>query len=227
MGGNRHKRMSEPQLIDTGVIYVCTSDGRYLRRVVYGKLQVPTAVVALPQLGRICYADSGIQGKIECADMDGNLRQVIASDLIYSPTSMAVDEGRDNRIYWADPKYHKIDSCLPDGSRRMIAVNDRRVPWAIDVFENHIYWASKETQNLFVQDKFGRGRIHILGSLIPDMHSVRIQQRFARDMLKAESICAKVHSCSHLCVELPGHAFRCLCPENITQLDVIPSTLEF
>jgi hypothetical protein len=45
-------------------------------------------------LGRICYADSGLEAKIECADMDGNKRQTIISELIYSPTSMAIDEGR-------------------------------------------------------------------------------------------------------------------------------------
>ena len=74
--GVRHKRMSEPRLADTGIVYVSTSDGRYLRRVVAGRLQMPTAIIALPQIGRICYADAGYQAKIECADMDGNMRQV-------------------------------------------------------------------------------------------------------------------------------------------------------
>jgi len=39
-------------------------------------LQIPTAIVTLPKLGRICFADAGFEAKIQCADMDGNKRQV-------------------------------------------------------------------------------------------------------------------------------------------------------
>lgn len=105
---------------------------------------------------------------------------------------MALDEGRNNRIYWADPKLHRIESVLPDGTRRQTIVDDKRLPWAIDVFENHLYWASKETQNLYVQDKFGHGKVYVLASAIYDVHSIRIQQQFARDVSRAESACAKV-----------------------------------
>lgn len=107
---------------------------------------------------------------------------------------MAVDEARQSRIYWADPKIHRVESILPDGSRRMTVVDDKRLPWAIDVFENHLYWASKETQNLYVQDKFGRGRVYVLASALMDIHGLRIQQRYARDVARAQSACEKVIS---------------------------------
>jgi hypothetical protein len=88
----RKKRMSEPYDPDVGSIFIMTSDVRYVRKIVSGNLHVPTAIVALPQLGKICYSDSGIAAKIECADMDGNKRQIIVNQLIFSPTSMAVGE---------------------------------------------------------------------------------------------------------------------------------------
>lgn len=76
----RRKRASQQQLAeaagDNGAIYVTTTDGRYVKKIVAGQLQIPTAVVALPQLGKICFADAGLVAKIECADMDGNLRSV-------------------------------------------------------------------------------------------------------------------------------------------------------
>lgn len=72
----RRRRMSEPQALDSGAILLTTSDGRYVKRLIGGQLQIPTAIVTLPQLGRICYADAGLQAKIECADMDGNARSV-------------------------------------------------------------------------------------------------------------------------------------------------------
>uniref|UniRef100_A0AC34G459 EGF-like domain-containing protein n=1 Tax=Panagrolaimus sp. ES5 TaxID=591445 RepID=A0AC34G459_9BILA len=184
---SRKKRFSEPRMNeDTGHIFVTTNDGRYLRKILGGRLQIPTAIVTIPAIGRICYADAGLEAKIECADMDGLHRTVVARDLVYSPTSMTVDEGKDNRIYWADPKYHKVDSCLPD-----------------------------DTHNLYVQDKFGRGRVYVLESALNDVHSVRIQQRFARDILRAVSPCAR-GTCSHFCVPLPGDNFKCLCPMNST-----------
>uniref|UniRef100_A0A914E474 EGF-like domain-containing protein n=1 Tax=Acrobeloides nanus TaxID=290746 RepID=A0A914E474_9BILA len=214
----RKKRMSEPRYPDdTGAIYVATSDGRYFRKIVAGRLQIPTAVVALPQKGRICYADAGIDAKIECADMDGNHRTIIAKELVYAPTSLAVDEGKDHRIYWADSKYHKVDSCLPDGTKRATVISDPRGPWTIDVFENHIYWASKSNKNLYVQDKFGRGRVYVLASDLENVHSVKVQQRYSRDANRAKSACDGA-GCSHLCAELPGGSFHCLCPENVTQL---------
>lgn len=73
---SRRKRMSEPRKDSNGAVFVAKSDGRYLKKVVAGRLQLPTALVALPQLGRICYADAGTDAKIECADMDGRHREV-------------------------------------------------------------------------------------------------------------------------------------------------------
>ncbi|VDD90121.1 unnamed protein product, partial [Enterobius vermicularis] len=215
---SRRKRMSEPRKDSNGAVFVAKSDGRYLKKVVAGRLQLPTALVALPQLGRICYADAGTDAKIECADMDGRHREVIVRDFVFSPTSMAVDEGKDNRIYWADPKYHKVESVLPNGTKRWTVVHDSRAPWCIDVFENNLYWASKDTQNLYVQDKFGRGRVHVLASDLRNAHSVRIQHRFARDVARASSACQQAN-CSHLCVELPGKNYACLCPGNNEPLD--------
>lgn len=69
--------MSEPQSDENlGEIYVARSDGRYLKRVIAGKLGNPTSVVALPRIGRICFTDAGSEPKVECADMDGSHRKV-------------------------------------------------------------------------------------------------------------------------------------------------------
>lgn len=69
------------------------------------------------------------------------------------------------------------------------------------------------------QDKFGRGRVHVLASDLRNAHSVRIQHRFARDVARASSACQQAN-CSHLCVELPGKNYACLCPGNNEPLDV-------
>lgn len=213
----RKKRVPEPVIDGGAVIYLTRADGRYLRTVIRGRLQIPTAVITLPLSGRFCFADAGTDAKIECADMDGQRREVVVKEMIFSPTSLAVDEGKDSRIYWADPKYHKIESVLPDGTKRTTVVQDSRMPWAVDVFENHLYWASKETQELYVQDKFGRGRVHVLASQISNPHSVRVQQRFARDTSRAPSVCSRA-ACSHLCVQLAGGVHTCLCPDHADTL---------
>lgn len=38
------------------------------------------------------------------------------NELIFTPTALAVDEAKDNRLYWADPKFHKVETILPDGT---------------------------------------------------------------------------------------------------------------
>lgn len=65
-----------------GTIYMAKSDGRYLRTVIKGRLHIPTAVITLPQIGRICFADAGFDAKIECADMDGKHRDVCLRNAI-------------------------------------------------------------------------------------------------------------------------------------------------
>lgn len=89
----------------------------------------------------------------------------------------------------------------------------------------YFYWIFLNCSKLWLtifenfQDKFGRGRVHILASNVPNVRSIRVQQRFARDVVRAESSCARA-SCTHLCVELPGNGFSCLCPDLSTSLNV-------
>ncbi|CAJ0930175.1 unnamed protein product, partial [Mesorhabditis belari] len=217
MTHERAKRMSQPIESHTGAIWVALSDGRYMRKLISSHLALPTAVIVLPQMGRVCYADGGMRAKIECADMDGMHRQILVKDIIYSPTSMAVDEGKDNRIFWADPKFRRVFSILPDGTDRQIVVqadkDDKAIPFAIDVFENHLYWVSKETKTLYVQDKFGRARRSVLASNLQDPHAIRIQQRYAKDTQRLGSGCEN-SKCSHICVNLPNKAINCLCPDG-------------
>ena len=99
------------------------------------------------------------------------------------------------------------------GTDRQTIVLDKNVPYAIDVFENHVYWVSRETKTLYVTDKFGRGRVSVLASDIEDPHVVRINQRYARDSTRARSPCADA-KCSHICVVLPRDGFGCLCPDD-------------
>lgn len=210
----RKKRMTEPQANqNTGHVYVAMPDGRYLKKVVGGHLQQPTAIVAIPSIGRICYADAGLHAKIECADMDGTHREIVVKDLIFSPTAMAIDEGKGNKLYWADPKYRRVESIDLDGTARTVVVQDANIPYAIDVFENHLYWLSRNTKTLYVQDKFGRGRLSILASDLEDAHVVRVSQRFAKDTQRVTSGCDRA-SCSHICVSLPNGGFSCLCPDS-------------
>ncbi|PAV62586.1 hypothetical protein WR25_26419 isoform C [Diploscapter pachys] len=210
----RKKRMSEPmRAADFGSVLVSLPDGRYVKKIISGHLEAPTAIVTLPTMGKICYSDAGLHAKIECAQMDGSHREILVKDLVFSPSSLAVDEGKGNRIYWADPKYRTVEVINPDGTGRITVVRDNNVPVAIDVFENHLYWLSKKTKTLFVQDKFGRGRIQVLASNLEDVHTVKVSQRFARDSTRFKGGCAST-VCSHLCVQLPDEGFACLCPDN-------------
>jgi hypothetical protein len=89
-----------------------------------------------------------------------------------------------------------------------------RSPWAVDVFENNLYWASKETRDLYVQDKFGRGRIHVLRSGLDNVHFVRVQNRVQRDFGTVKNPCEGA-PCTHLCLPMPGDAYRCECPQGV------------
>lgn len=84
------------------------------------------------------------------------------------------------------------ESSFP-GTDRTTIVRDGNVPWAIDVFENHLYWVSRETKTLYVQDKFGRGRVAILASDLEDVHAVRVSQRWDPRHLQPSAVYRKVY----------------------------------
>ena len=57
--------------------------------------------------------------KIERSGMDGSRREVVVSDDLVWPNSLAIDYQR-HRLYWTDPALQRIDTALLDGTQRTV-----------------------------------------------------------------------------------------------------------
>lgn len=91
--------------------------------------------------------------------MDGSKRWTILSENIGQPTGLAIDYNNNNRIYFVDTKFGRIESISSKGTDRVTFLQGEnlRHPIAIDVFETNVYWINRNTGDLLRQDKFGRG----------------------------------------------------------------------
>ncbi len=180
---------------------------------------MPTAIAVDAGLGLLFWTDAGTEAKLWVADMDGMNPRVIVRDLIFYPTSVAVDYAKQHRVYWADPKRAVIESVLPDGSDRVLIVRDvGKKPFKLDLFENWIYWLAEETNELLKVDKFGHGTSQVLIEHVHSPHAVKIYHKL-RYNVSLENPCANANAgCSHLCLPIPGHSHSCACPHG-TQFD--------
>ncbi|QQP37704.1 Uncharacterized protein FKW44_018080, partial [Caligus rogercresseyi] len=138
-----------------GYISISKKDGRYKKRIVSSNLAEPSAIVLDPERGRMYWADAGNKPKIETAWMDGSHRQTIVDTRIVRPVAIAIDYTMQHSIYWADQKRGTIELMDHDGKNRQIVVSGMKIPIALDVFENYLYWV--DGYDVIRQDKFGRG----------------------------------------------------------------------
>nr|CAD7412023.1 unnamed protein product [Timema cristinae] len=196
-----------------GRVMVAKTDGRYRRSLIHSNLESPTSVVLDPQLGRMFWSDAGTVPKIETSWMDGTKRRTIVSENVRHPAGLAVDYTMDHTLYWVDTKLNKIVMMKYDGSNQheILAGESLHHPISLDVFENHMYWLTRDTGELIKQDKFGRGVPVIIAKDLVNPSGVKVYHPL-RYNTTLTNLCHN-SKCSHLCLLVPG-GHRCLCPDN-------------
>lgn len=104
------------------------------------------------------WTDAGTVPKIETSWMDGSERKAIVKDKLGVPASIVIDFQADHRLYWCDSKLNSIESSNKDGSDRVVIMHsEAHHPISLEIFEDQIYWTTKDTNEIYRQDKFGRG----------------------------------------------------------------------
>ena len=104
------------------------------------------------------WTDAGTVPKIETSWMDGSERKAIVKDKLGVPASIVIDFQADHRLYWCDSKLNSIESSNKDGSDRVVIMHsEAHHPISLETFEDQIYWTTKDTNEIYRQDKFGRG----------------------------------------------------------------------
>ena len=116
----RHRRQTENN--NNGRIYVSRADGAYVRLIIGTSVQWPASLAVDPVLSRVYWTDVGHPPKIAYADLDGLRRnELVNSNLmpVGTPTSIAIDYYKRNRVVWVDNMLRGIYAVFPDGSHRV------------------------------------------------------------------------------------------------------------
>lgn len=112
----------------------------------------------------IYWTDWGKVAKIEKATLHGKNRRAIITKNVWWPNGLAIDFTL-NRIYWIDAKLKRIETSDMNGHHRVIVrkLSFNSHPFAIGVFEEHIYWSDWDTGAVEVANKFtGKSRKQIV-----------------------------------------------------------------
>lgn len=104
------------------------------------------------------WSDAGQSPKIEMSWMDGTKRKIVVNERLGYPSGLVIDYEGGHRLYWCDSKLNTIESSNVDGSNRVTVIHgELHHPKSIDIFEDQLYWITRDTGEIFKQDKFGRG----------------------------------------------------------------------
>ncbi|XP_015909717.1 low-density lipoprotein receptor-related protein 2 isoform X1 [Parasteatoda tepidariorum] len=194
-----------------GRIFVSELDGRYRHAIVTFGLEQPTSLALDPEFGFMFWTDASIAPKIESSWMDGSKRKILVSEQLGYPTGITMDYAGGHRLYWCDTKLDTIESMKMDGTDRVTILSGLNHPIALDLFEDHVYWLTRDSGEIWKHDKYGRGvKVRVRKSTenptsVKVYHSLRynttIKNRCPED------------ACSHLCLLIPG-GYRCACPDG-------------
>ncbi|KAK4005331.1 hypothetical protein OUZ56_007048 [Daphnia magna] len=195
-------------------IVVCDFHATICTVVITGQLDKPRAVAVYPEEGMLFWSDWGSQPHIGSAGMDGSQRKnVITTDIVW-PNGLVVDETI-QRIFWGDAKLNRIESSRLDGSDRKILAVKVTHPYALDIFENTIFWSDPLEHEVLSVDKFTGKDYKILikeTSFTPT--GIHVHHPSKQNLLS--NPCRNI-ICSHLCLLSPSvQGFRCACPVGMT-----------
>ncbi|KRZ56210.1 Low-density lipoprotein receptor-related protein [Trichinella nativa] len=214
-----------------GHIFVTREDGHYRKTIVNTGFQIPISIALDPELGQLYVADTGDKPVIEALSLDGSVRKVLVNSMLFSPRSLTIDYAKQHRIFWASPKLGRIESVLPDGSDRVVVSSDAHHAYSIDLFENWIYWSTKDSPHVYVVDKFGKQQKRILSTMTRPITVLKIYHLYKYN-ISAEGLnpCNNAQ-CSHLCILANNYQHRCSCPDmdnlptpdaSLCQAEIIP-----
>uniref|UniRef100_UPI003D9CB815 low-density lipoprotein receptor-related protein 2a precursor n=1 Tax=Danio rerio TaxID=7955 RepID=UPI003D9CB815 len=182
------------------------------QRTVVAQVPRPRAIMLDPCRGYMYWTDWGTSAKIERATLGGNFRTEIVNTSLVWPNGLTLDYD-DQRLYWADASLQKIERCSLTGTNREVIVSTAIYPFAMTVYDQHIYWTDWNTRSIYRANKHDGSDQRVMLQNLPsrpmDIHVLSNSKQ-----QQCSSPCEQFNGgCSHICTPGPQGA-ECQCPSE-------------
>ncbi|XP_012665796.1 pro-epidermal growth factor [Otolemur garnettii] len=186
-------------------------NGKHREIIIRENISQPRGIAVHPVAKRLFWTDMGINPRIESSSLQGFGRLVIASADLIEPSGITIDFLTD-KLYWCDAKQAVIEMANLDGSERQrIAQNDVGRPFAVAVFEDHVWFSDWAMPSVIrVNKRTGKNRVRLRGSMLKPS-SLVVVHPLAKP--GADPCLYQNGGCEHICEERFGTAW-CSCHEG-------------
>lgn len=176
--------------------------------------QEPRSVVVHPCKGYLFWSDTGRQPMIARVTLSGSSYKPLVTTDIRWPNGLAIDFD-DDKIYWADAYYNRIEKSNLDGNYRQelsIAVQ----PFSLTIHGHYIYWSDWSTQSIYRAEKYkGSNTQRVVSNLPRRPMDLQVWSE-QRQKCKYNQCLVNNGGCSHICTVLPpGNVTECRCPSGL------------
>ncbi|XP_043066692.1 low-density lipoprotein receptor-related protein 1 isoform X1 [Drosophila bipectinata] len=204
-------------------IEVAKLNGSFRRTLIAGNMESPRAIALDPREGLLFWTDwDDNSPRIERASMAGEGRRMISTSWQLSagwPNGLTLDYTQ-KRVYWVDAKSDSISSTMYDGSEHHVVLRNKEIlshPFAISVFENHVYWTDWRSTSVIRANKWNGSDIQVLQRTTSQPFGIQVLHS-SRQPWEPNPCGEKNGGCSHLCLLSGRGTFKCECP-HVMRLD--------
>ncbi|KAH9629926.1 hypothetical protein HF086_017441 [Spodoptera exigua] len=199
-------------------IEVARLDGQYRRTLIAGDMDSPRAIAADPRDGYLFWSDwEQAAPRIERASLAGRGRRaLVGADVLGDgawPNGIALDY-RARRLYWVDARSDSIHCADYEGADHRVVLRDHPAlshPFAVTVFEAHVYWTDWRSNSVLRADKWRGGNVTVVQRTLTQPFDVKVLHA-SRQPPAARNPCAANGGCSHLCLIHAPDQRDCACP---------------